>query len=77
MDEGVAAALHVNLYSERRLPRFDDEAALYVGNRKRRSGYGMSAPDKTNDTVGVSAVENVAVFHILHGDVNIFQHIAI
>ena len=37
----------------------------------------MSAPDKTNDTVGVSAVENVAVFHILHGDVNIFQHLAI
>ena len=39
--------------------------------------YGMSSPDKANDTVGVSTVENVAVFHILHGDVDIFQHLAI
>ena len=37
----------------------------------------MSAPDKTNYAVGVSAVENVAVFRILHGDVDIFQHLAI
>ena len=39
--------------------------------------YGISSPDKTNDTVGVSAVENIAVFQILHGDVDIFQHLAI
>ena len=41
LNECVAAPLHVDLYSERRLPRFDGEAALYVGNRKRGTGYGI------------------------------------
>ena len=49
----------------------------YLPSSDLNRGYGISSPDKANDTVGVSTVENVAVFHILHGDVDIFQHLAI
>lgn len=59
----------------------DSQESAFFGELEIRlqdlQGYGMSAPDKTNDTVGVSVVENVAVFHILHGDVDISQHLAI